>query len=530
MDSILSDTEGEITSIAIVLGIRGDIELGHFALHQSIAGHFLRCGIPTVMVVSNGFYNADIRFGGILDIRQRRVQLQIPNDLVRDYRAAGFPNQESLVQWLWESLPLTEDFPFQSVNGVRMDTRTLDSESRLGRMHALGRSHPTLRYHNYPAELWQDNNGTMFLPVRARTQITPSESYHRAAILNEFYQHVKHQWLDWDKGLRIPFGLTLEKRRILNNGQTVPTQLGSYPQDYLIVRKSSGTGTKTSLPKDLATGRDPAQVVDYFKHMFPQTEWSDNLDPWTIQGGNLFVSRDIVFIGRDEKSRFLGDSEQEISSLIKELVFGDADHGHVVWVGTEDKRSRMHSRSRDISEYNQPVYHIDLFFHPMGFLDPTNRNKLTLLFATPRLNYTIPTLRNTNVHFRDLNDFFDATLSNLREDLAHIGIEAEVISVPLVLQFDETSGSQATGYKLISGYSPFTNGLVDHRDGKTIYLMPHFVDPSLVPVVAEAQSEASNQVDVHPRLNVVPVLDHLLNVQGLSDASLRCRVKVLRRE
>jgi len=254
----------------------------------------------------------------------------------------------------------------------------------------------------------------------------------------------------------------------------------------------------------------------YMNRMLPGMNHS-GMDSLGVQGGNMFVSGDICFLGMDERFR---SGEKSDDYWIK-LVFGDDDaRKRVIWVGTrEPSHSYGATHSSAGRGVRQPVFHLDLFFSPIGFSQ--DKMEFSFLFADYEDIQSIggndsPLERR---RLAELRGFLRRTLSNLEADLREMGLIPKLVLVPMGVQFNDG---------LITGYTPFLNGLIDNRAGEKFYLMPCFVDDGQLPEVIKSMQDRAKR-SVSDAIPVVVIEDNLLNPWSLGTASVRCRSKVLSR-
>ncbi len=204
-----------------------------------------------------------------------------------------------------------------------------------------------------------------------------------------------------------------------------------------------------------------------------------NLDSLAIRGGNYFVRDSVVFIGSDVASYYrycqnwwssLGfNSRPSMDSLehaLGNLIIGKPQ-SKVVWVGdgSPDVITPFDcNRQPPESSVTQPIYHIDLFFHPLGTMRGGNDFYYVIALLTDSLHSDSTTNRGD---YKDVKRRLTATADSLRIRLHSLGFEPCPIVVPLVFYGGSDMGS---------AYIAFANGISEKTDSGFRYLMPDYLN------------------------------------------------------
>lgn len=244
-----------------------------------------------------------------------------------------------------------------------------------------------------------------------------------------------------------------------------------------------------------------------------------------LQGGNMFVVDEYVFIGKDYLWTNLRDDirvDSKVTVFEQEVlkrVFPNPTGKKVVWVGTSEACQRFLTIVDIGKDFYQPIYHIDLFFHPLGRIG--NDDKFFFIFGNPYLEGESNSVSSDNQEI--LDSAMTNTLSNLIE---HLGGDSAIqcLSVPLSVQY---KGG------LIRKYSRYINGVSEMRSGKLHFLqstvksdVDDYVNDELTQNVLDFQSSLRSQLNLHGiELDIEPVDGRFDHADGL-----RCQVKVLDRD
>lgn len=520
LSRILSDTEGRIASILVVLNPNDRVEITPDNLENSFAGHFLKRGIE-VQVVAGRKHTADVRIGGIIRMDDGRVQLPFRACIPNNFRqTSGFGDEKELVDWLWSSLPLSREFPILKKRGEPdVDSSTMPLMDRYELQQTLRRVHGEhLYFVTAPRPMWTNASGD----IQVTSTDALSEEWGKMDLhdvedtLNCFFQHVRGYWYGWDAGLDMDLNEVDRIRKVTVLSRSLQPIKG-YPQDQITVRSTFPCETELSLRL-----KEEVDDLQFYTHFLPLASWSNEQEKLTVEGGNMFVSDNLVFIGADDRSKFEKLSRIELlstSTLVSELVFGSPTQAKVIWIGTNENRPRHYRQEVG----KQPVYHIDLFFHPIGLLD--GGKKFTFLFAMPDRASIFPHYdRRWNTTVDAYVKFFEDTLKKLEEDICAADLEPDPIKIPLAVQCNARQFD-------VAGYSAFCNGFVEKYQGQVDYLFPCFHPEQKVvaPPIYALQQRAVALIREHNGIQVEEVIDFHMNIRSLSDAGARCKSKVIRR-
>ncbi|MCF8465102.1 MAG: hypothetical protein K9G41_09680 [Flavobacteriales bacterium] len=252
----------------------------------------------------------------------------------------------------------------------------------------------------------------------------------------------------------------------------------------------------------------------------------------SIPGGNMFVTKDVLLIGRDELE-FLRTSEARrqsigvtsndsvaIANAILKAVYGEVSNKKLIWVGFDESAPMFYVPFKRAS--HQCIFHIDMYFSPLGKLD--NSKRFYYLFSKPyEIGDAAPSF-----HFNKLAFDLNKIRLNLENDLRNIGLEPIGIEIPLGVQ--GKSGYEA--YQFIS----FANGLVEKRAGYMNYLLPDYELAITASTdfrkkynqlykMAIGSIETGLKKAVGSKFQIIPVLSSTYT----AESSLRCQVKVIER-
>jgi len=255
-----------------------------------------------------------------------------------------------------------------------------------------------------------------------------------------------------------------------------------------------------------------------------------------IKGGNYFLSGPFIFVGMDELvnfrtcenwSRSIGlgkeSKTQEISKAL-EGVFNP--NLKIVWIGDSliETVDTLDCNLKPKEERHQPVYHIDLFFHPQGFvMDSLNGSDscFAYLIAIPDFKFqdTSSWSHNQISIFRKLKYRLEKANARLIADIKVANLTPYPIEIPLLVSFK----SDSTKPEFIS----FTNGLVSKKDDKPSYIIPGYINPTAHFGKGVKYDEAlMNTIE---RLNKVQIETEVLYGNYEGQSALHCKVKVLKR-
>lgn len=246
-----------------------------------------------------------------------------------------------------------------------------------------------------------------------------------------------------------------------------------------------------------------------------------------IPGGNMFVVDRYLFLGRDELDKYLkypqlrefiglnrGETDVSfIEAKLLEAVFEDTSDKKVVWIGNPEQEIQRF-RPLDLSyKFSQPIYHIDLFFHPIGRL---KNGKFCYIFAMPR----DPDAQGGSNH-----DYLHTKMDEVKRIL-----ESELSRDDEVVVLDALIDVYYKSNEIVKSYSNYLNGLSeqDVLNGRVEFLQPitqaDYVEP-YKSRFEEFQDTLSTQASGNGfKLEFTEVEGYFGTVDGL-----RCQVKVLDR-
>lgn len=254
------------------------------------------------------------------------------------------------------------------------------------------------------------------------------------------------------------------------------------------------------------------------------------LDPLRgIDGGNIIVLKNNLFIGMDELDSLLNSSSRrdilkhglpkdtlKIENALLMAVYGDTLNRNLVWVGNSSKVQRYDFDAESMKEHSQPIFHIDLFFQPLGYLNPDSVFYVVIALPDTLIPFTSQNIMDRHYYQR-------ASIRSLQKELLDklkpLEDSVACIEVPLFMEWN--------GNSKISNYSNFLNGIFENSEGEMTFLEPVFKNET---TAINTQRRAFNKallsgIPENVKLNVEPVHGTYGNRAGL-----RCQVKVLSRD
>jgi hypothetical protein len=308
--------------------------------------------------------------------------------------------------------------------------------------------------------------------------------------------------------------------------------LSIYTQDEFVVRKHGNCLTARNRPH--WTPRIKRFMQCYASQLCDcVTNSCDDLpyDSLALKGGNYFVRGDLVFIGSDVASYYreceqwwktLGfmrkPSMHEVELSLAKLFTGST-FGKIIWVGDGAPDTLLiHNCSGHPLEdsYVQPLYHIDLFFHPLGV--GASRDTFYYIMAAP-VDSLHPNSIVTSVRYVELKKRLAQTNERLVLSLRDAGLVPKPVVVPF--GFAQTRSKEF--------FIAFANGHSERlEDGSFRYLLPDYLNPSSLNFNDQDYGESRDRAVTALKgagIVVIPIQYHY----GYQSA-LHCMSKVLIRD
>lgn len=525
--SVLSDTEGRITSF-LLKSRQGNLSVSVVKC--------LLLALPDVhsLVVPQFDFNASTRIGGALDEYGCRRHFDLPPFVIGRHSDFGIENEWLLVEWLNTLLPYSDLFSEVNIRWrtgiqIQLDLADLELSDRLSKSTILHKQFPELAFEVLQDGgcVWHFENQLGFIRCDSKGKLTLSDKAWQSlpSIICQYNEYVNTYQLNWD----VRFCLSAEQirsvRKIeLDSGLckcskphfSLNARLTSWPQDQFTVRKVNGMHL-LALSPEYRSNQD-ATFRAYCKAMIPENEslkWSDANDSFTTQGGNIHVTENLIFIGKDELNRYSSNSDlDEASEQVKRIVFGTIEGKDVIWIGCDTLGPDLRNSTNSF----QPVYHTDLFFAPFGF-KKNDSDETVFQFI---ISFPVLVEESRQMELQELieafTERFTGTLRNLQQQLDKRKILYEFSIIDLPIRIDE--------HGRIQRYWSFANGLVNRAEEKLEFLMPSY-DSDANSAVHKAQTDATVKI-TSLGWTVVPISGYELD--GDPMGSLRCQVKVLGRE
>jgi hypothetical protein len=237
-------------------------------------------------------------------------------------------------------------------------------------------------------------------------------------------------------------------------------------------------------------------------------------------GGNILVTDDIAFIGRDELEYYCDDANENdivflglttstntvdnvTSKLKEELALGDRD---IVWVGTDALKPTY----REGRTGHQPIFDLDMF---LAIAPPRDSQQIVL--TTKLVPYSTTgrlTIAQKNM-LGDLNKWLEECYDSLRVEMDKRRVNLTMINIPTpVVMVGNT----------ITSYYPLVNGLFENVGDSSNYYMPALLrsDLQINSIIYTAKSHLGNH-----KINVIPIYRSMDGSSGV-----HCKVKVVKRQ
>ena len=259
-----------------------------------------------------------------------------------------------------------------------------------------------------------------------------------------------------------------------------------------------------------------------------------------VAGGNMFVTSDVVFLGTDEQNKLL-NNRQVIDSLglsntrninisyvnnaLLSAVYGDPTGKRVVWVGTEGTTKTFSINYTGAGkEARQPIYHIDLFFNPIGRVSDSNMD-FYYLIGVP---FGFGKYANTSTKAAELKRSLDKINQAIAGSLTSFGYNPKPIEIPVGVNYEYKDK-----YEVVM-FVAFCNGIFERRNDTLNYLLPRYTERTM--------DDYWKQYQIMEAKAIKNLNDSLLQATGnkfkcipvssashQGDSALRCQVKVIKR-
>ncbi len=559
--TVLADNEGAISAILIVL------KANSWGSKTILNGLVKALPDTSFWVKSSDQHTSDTRIGGIIKVDNGSLtRFEIPyyqEKILSKYNEAGFADKLVFREWLISNLPYSNLYSKINLNqgkGVEhsFDLMSLDNlDSRLAKCLVFHKQFPNLDFivdKKNSLNYWRGETSGNEIKICSNTPSWDCNLNHNAGktrinCLNAFNTAVNLFKLNWDERLSVPTSEITKNRKIewqaLPNSdsdriETMAREVRKWPQDQFVVRKSS-KGCKLSMPQQ--DFQKDSLLRQYCELTFPSNDdfsWQKEKDRLKIQGGNMHVCGNLVFVGRDAVKYYCSESEwnnqtfdwESCSEQILIDVFGThQENHHLVWVGVP-KRG-LDKVNKDF----QPVYHIDLFLHPFGFFPDANGQLVfRYIFARPKIGNIIPTVSGkTPKILSDLFKRFSKTQKSIKKQLKQLKIQSKPIFMEMPVRFVDFDNSLPMKWSdvslkpLIDTFWSFANGLITEKDDKLQFLLAHYYSVGrALPQVIKSERKAHKKIKkAIPGITIVPIEG--LELEEDRKGGLRCNVKVLAR-
>ncbi len=349
----------------------------------------------------------------------------------------------------------------------------------------------------------------------------------RAISAKEKFQTDSTVLLDWEWicDSKTDTGCQTEVRRLLRN----------YSQDQFIVRVDSSSSCLAALNRPYHSKSLNRSMNCYASQLCGCSKRWDScaqvaLDSLSIRGGNYFVRDTLVFIGADVASAYklcsnwwgtLGfktsPSKDSLEIALGRLLTGRSN-ASIVWIGDKDSLPTIDSNYCSSypleSCHSQPIYHIDLFFHPLGTLN----GDTDFYYLFSNLEDSLhPETTKSSYRYKELQERLRRTAENIEDNLKSKMFNPKPILLPLGFYGD---------FANTEVFVAFANGISENKESEFCYYMPGYLN-----------SEALRYSDYYSKAHEAAV--HAMLINGLDvetiwanydyNAALNCFTKVLDR-
>jgi len=260
---------------------------------------------------------------------------------------------------------------------------------------------------------------------------------------------------------------------------------------------------------------------------------TSTLDPLIIKGGNLFRCDSIVFIGSDAKYKYsncsrysnsLGlDTHQplaQVEAKLVEQIAGSNGKAALIWAGRgEGKKKNCRFDDDDLGF--QPLYHLDMYFHPLGRFNESAPQSYYYLVSTldTQFHHIKDWTNNQRDEFETLRMNLEQSADSLCADIEKLKLTPVPIEIPLLVDFDNDS---------IVGYVAFVNGHSSVSRSSACFYMPYYKH-----LVASSDTHPNFKYEMALRSTISNLEKYDIHVDSVptiaSDKSgLHCQVKILK--
>lgn len=455
--------------------------------------------------------------------------------------------------WINANQPFSEKYSLLQIgDGRKIDMRKWSDRVRImfiSKMLLEVEFYPKLVDDQDPAQIvWiSDSTNSKLLKVFQNPEVDKdrfvdsslSVSLNLALELLLANRDAEHQIVNSLKNSRSPFvnlnveyinlnklcGLCSECDDIFYCATRINRLMNDFLQDAFHIRY----GGNDSFNMNISTVDDlDLEAIEFLKTYTEKVCSSDVVERDSLSatsGGNMFVMDNVVFIGADEIDNYKIKKHQKLLGLpdsfsidnledqIKYHTFKKRDDSvNLVWIGTADEqRFRYEKNDASQAKKRQPIYHVDLFFNPIGVLDDEEQRRFYYLFA----EIDSASCAGDSV-CEGLRKWLIDSEINLAEQLR----DQSFLPYPIKIPLEVTMGSG-----LITDYSILLNGLFNRLNKDTVqYFIPVNTRVSSV-LQVEAINRISGSKISGRTLQVLQVRDSYEAYSGL-----RCRVKVIERQ
>jgi hypothetical protein len=262
-----------------------------------------------------------------------------------------------------------------------------------------------------------------------------------------------------------------------------------------------------------------------------------------LAGGNMFVTEQILFIGTDERHRILGSKQLKVNMGLKDnekddriinnalltAVYGnDIENKSIVWVGTY-RPVRVHSVHSDVAgtEAYQPIYHIDLFFNPLGTINSKSKDFYYLIGQPEEFGVH----REDQTMINDLRSSIDTINKAIMDSLESRDFNPIPIEIPLGVNHENLSSETDKNAYEVGIFVALCNGFFEKGEDSVRYLFPRYSSKVISSFDHDyKRMENAARDKIHDKLKKVPFkLIFVESATYTGDSALRCQVKVIAR-